>query len=186
MNAKRLQLVQIARRKLGLDEDAYRAILRDYGGVDSARDLDDRGFGFVMDRFRYLGFISDKRKASFSPNDRVGMATAAQIALIRELWADCTEGAGEAALDRWLDRQFRISALRFLAGSKAPKVIGALKGWEARKKAKACHAIEPGDERPRLRDDRRSHAERPGARLPPHAGPDQKTPLENDNGYPHP
>lgn len=137
MNAKRLQLVQVARKVLNLDEETYRTVLRDYGGVDSAKSLDDRSFDRVMDRFRYLGFISDKRKASFSPNDRAGMANAAQIAVIRELWGANTDGAGDQALDHWLEGHFHISALRFLPGSKVSKVIGALKVWEARKKAKA-------------------------------------------------
>lgn len=138
LNGKRLQLVQIARKKLGLDDDAYRAILREYGGADSAKHLDDRGFDAVMDRFRYLGFVSDFRQASFSPNDRAGMATAAQIAMIRDLWSTNTDGGSEAALDKWLDSHFQISALRFLPAGKTRKVIGALKTWEARKKAKAA------------------------------------------------
>ncbi|RQW45316.1 regulatory protein GemA [Novosphingobium sp. LASN5T] len=137
MNAKRLKLVQIARKALGLDDEAYRAILRNYGGVESSADLDDRGFARVMDRFRYLGFVSDKRAAAFSPHDRIGMASAAQISMIRDLWAANTDGAPEAALNRWLDGHFHISALRFLTDVKARKVIGALKTWDARKQAKA-------------------------------------------------
>lgn len=44
MNANRIKLVQVARKALALDEEAYRAILREYGGVDSATALDDRSF----------------------------------------------------------------------------------------------------------------------------------------------
>lgn len=130
--AKRVQLVQVARKALGLDEDAYRAILRDYGGADSATALDDRGFGMVMDRFRYLGFVSDKRKAAFRPNDRIGMASAAQITLIRELWAQLSRDGSEAALNKWISR-FGVSALRFADADRARRIVGALKAWERRK-----------------------------------------------------
>jgi phage gp16-like protein len=130
--AKRVQLVQVARKALGLDEEAYRAILRDYGGVDSATALDDRGFGMVMDRFRYLGFVSDKRKAAFRPNDRIGMASAAQVTLIRELWAKLSRDGSEAALNKWISR-FGVSALRFADADRARRIVGALKAWERRK-----------------------------------------------------
>lgn len=130
--AKRVQLVQIARKALALDEEAYRAILRDYGGVDSATALDDRGFGLVMDRFRYLGFVSDKRKAAFRPNDRIGMASAAQVTLIRELWAQLSRDGSEAALSKWISR-FGVSALRFADADRARRIVGAMKAWETRK-----------------------------------------------------
>lgn len=131
MNAKRLQLVQIARRRLGLDEESYRSILRDYGGADSATALDDRGFAMVMDRFRYLGFVSDKRRASFSFADRAGMASAAQIALIRELWGKLSRDGSEAALNKWIAR-FGVDALRFVDATRARRIVGALRAWEAR------------------------------------------------------
>lgn len=134
---KRVMLVQVARKALGLDEDTYRAILREHGGTDSASTLDYRGFASVMDRFRELGFVSDLHKASFSPNNRIGMATAAQLALIRDLWSANTDGADEAALDHWLEGHFRISSLRFVSDAKAKKVIAALKAWAARKQARA-------------------------------------------------
>lgn len=137
MNTKRIMLVQVARKALALDEEAYRAILRNYGGVESATALDDRSFARVMDRFRHLGFVSDKRAAAFSAHNRHGMATAAQIEMIRELWAANTGSADEGGLNHWLERHFRISALRFLPRAKAHKVIGALRTWEARMKAKA-------------------------------------------------
>lgn len=143
MNANRIKLVQVARKALALDEEAYRAILREYGGVDSATALDDRSFARVMDRFRHLGFVSDKRAAAFSAHNRHGMATAAQIEMIRDLWAANTGSIDDGALNRWLERHFHISALRFLPRAKAHKVIGALRTWAAREKAKAGTAGAP-------------------------------------------
>ncbi len=131
LQPKRVRLIQVARKALGLDEEAYRAILRDHGGVDSATALTNAGFDRVMDRFRYLGFVSDKRKASFSPNDRAGMATAAQIALIRELWAKLSRNASAASLDNWISR-FGVDALRFADVDRAKRILGALRAWEQR------------------------------------------------------
>lgn len=137
MNAKRVQLVQVARRKLGLDEASYRAILRDYGGADSAKALDDRGFSMVMDRFRYLGFVSDQRKMSFSVYDRIGMASTGQVALIRELWSKLSKDGSSAALDKWISR-FGVDALRFVDDRTAIRIIGALRKWDARPTTSRC------------------------------------------------
>ncbi|MEO7468078.1 MAG: regulatory protein GemA [Sphingobium limneticum] len=131
LNPKRVRLVQVARKALGLDEEAYRAILRDHGGAESATALTINGFDRVMDRFRYLGFVSDKRKASFSPNDRMGMATAAQIVLIRDLWAKLSRDGSDAALNKWIGR-FGVDALRFADADCAKRILGALRAWERR------------------------------------------------------
>jgi len=108
----RIKLLHAARRKLGLSEEDYRAILSIFGGHDSAKTLvqDANAFERVLARFWKLGFISDKRQAAFGPNDRIGMAMAGQIALIRELWAEVTNGGSDTALNKWLSR-FGPSAL---------------------------------------------------------------------------
>ncbi|WP_417622179.1 regulatory protein GemA [Parasphingorhabdus sp.] len=128
---KRIQLVQIAKRQLGLSDERYRAALREYAGVESSTKMDDTGFDRLMDHFRSLGFVSDKRQASFSSNDRIGMATAGQVSLIRELWNEVSNGGSEISLNKWISR-FGVSALRFLDDKTAPKVIAGLKGWKAR------------------------------------------------------
>jgi len=128
---KRIQLVQIAKRQLGLSDEQYRAALREYAGVESSTKMDDTGFARLMDYFRSLGFVSDKRQASFSSNDRIGMATAGQVNLIRELWNEVSNGGSEISLNKWISR-FGVSALRFLDDKTAPKVIAGLKGWKAR------------------------------------------------------
>ncbi|MBU0931316.1 MAG: regulatory protein GemA [Alphaproteobacteria bacterium] len=140
-------MIQVARKALCLDDDAYRAILRDHGGADSATKLDDRGFAAVMDRFRFLGFVSDKRKASFSVNDRRGMATAAQITLIRELWEKLSRDGTEAALNRWISR-FGVDALRFADAERARRILGALRAWERRKATDLPNAVENRSDSP--------------------------------------
>lgn len=123
------RLLQVARARLSLSEDQYRAILKDHGDARSARDLDAQGFERVLDQFRRLGFATDRRKAGFG--DRFGMATDAQVRLIRDLWAEVSGGLPEVRLNSWLEH-FGVSALRFTTKDQAAKIIAALRAWKAR------------------------------------------------------
>lgn len=129
---KCISLIHVAKARLGLTDDLYRKILLHYGGVASSRDLDHDGFALVMEAFDLLGFKSDFKRANFGT--RPGMATARQVALIRELWAEYTDGDGtEASLGKWLERTFKVSSLRFVTAPMAPKAITALKRMKVRK-----------------------------------------------------
>ena len=50
-----LARIHIGRKALGLDDDAYRAMLRRTAGVRSAADLDQEGRAAVLDRLRANG-----------------------------------------------------------------------------------------------------------------------------------
>jgi phage gp16-like protein len=127
------QLVQVAKRSLGLADDDYRTILRRAAGVESSTELDDTGFGAVMDLFARLGFQSTSAAANFGRRD--GFATAGHVATIRRLWTAYTAAQGDdASLGKWLESHWRVSALRFLTAEQAPKVIAALKAMERRRK----------------------------------------------------
>jgi len=135
--AKRLQLVQVARKRLALSDEAYRDILKRCAGVGSATQLDGAGFGKVMDEFRRLGFVSFARAKAYDRSDLSGKASAGQINMIKALWLECTGEVNEAALDTFIRNKFKIDALRFADHSHAVKIIGALRGWKASKQAKA-------------------------------------------------
>lgn len=132
----KVALVQVARRALDMAEDDYRQLLHDHGGAGSARDLTERGFGAVMDRFSQLGFVSHRRKTALGP--RLNMATAAQIDLIRVLWRQLADDrsdpdALERGLRTWLTKYHHVADCRFLTFKAAHKVIGALKAWRDRR-----------------------------------------------------
>jgi hypothetical protein len=129
-----MAVLAVARKHLGLSEEDYRAILLRYGGNDSARELDDRGFADVMDRFRVLGFVSTARHQTFG-GERAGMASPGQVALVRKLWREAVDHPTEKALNTFLSRQAQVSALRFLPANKASGVITALKAMAARRSA---------------------------------------------------
>lgn len=135
--AKSLSLIHIAKSRLGMADDDYRAILRRLAGVESAKQLDMYGFDAVMETFRRLGFESTSPRKPFGW-DRPGMATNQQCRLIRALWAEWTDGQGtDASLGTWLDRSFAVSALRFLTAENAVKTITALKAMKRRRKPEA-------------------------------------------------
>lgn len=132
MNRQRIAQIHVAKARLGLTDDAYRTLLRDHGGVESSKDLDDTGFECVMLGFRELGFESDWLKRHFGY--RPGMATPRQVALIRKLWGNFTEGKGdEAQLGKWLYRTFKVSSPRFLTKAIAGKAIAALEDMASRR-----------------------------------------------------
>ena len=69
--------------------------------------------------------------ANYGP--RPGMASYAQLELIRALWFEYSQGrAGEGELNKWLERCFKLTSLRFLDKATAPKVITALKAMKTR------------------------------------------------------
>lgn len=139
MTREQLALVHMAKKylakKFGWGEDMYRAMLLQLGGAKSAKDLSNEGFAQIMEYAANQGFRSDWRERTFG--HRPGMATPRQVDLVRSLWRDYTGADDVKALDRWLDRSFGITALRFATPEVAAKAINGLKAMIRRKTAKA-------------------------------------------------
>lgn len=135
MTSKRqIALIHVAKSRLRLRDDEYRAILRRVAGVDSSKDLDRIGFEAVIGYFEYLGF-EPLGAVGAHYGARPGMATPAQVQLVRDLWREFSGGFEARALDRWLARSFGVGSLRFLDAKKVAKVIAALKAMKARSNA---------------------------------------------------
>lgn len=129
-------MIHVAKRQLGLDDDTYRAILRRAAGVSSSRALDNIGLDAVLAELERLGFTGPAGRQSFG-GFRPGFISNAQAHTIRKLWAGFTEGAGtDRSLDHWLERQFKISSLRFLPAYLSGKVIVALREMNRRRAVK--------------------------------------------------
>lgn len=136
MTPKQTALVHLAAKQLGFDDDIYRTILKVHGGVDSARDLDNRGFERVMAYFTAHGFRSTWTQRTFGK--RPGMASPRQVDLIRDLWTEWSGKSDEASLNAWLERSFHVTALRFLSSAAAGKAISGLKAMISRKRTPAA------------------------------------------------
>lgn len=135
LSRKQTSLIHVAKSQLKLTEEQYRAVLYHMGGTETSKDLDAIGFEKVMQYMAALGFRSDFTKTFYG--HRPGMATPAQLYLIRKLWDEYTEGQGtDTTLGKWLDRTFKVSALRFLPSEQAPKAITGLKKMKVRQKQK--------------------------------------------------
>lgn len=115
-----------------MSEEGFRAALVQIAGVTSAKELKQGGFEAMMGFFEFCGFAPLRAKGpSYGP--RPGMASFAQIELIRTLWQEYTHGkAGEAELTLWLERYWKLSSLRFLSAAIAQKIITALKTMKSR------------------------------------------------------
>jgi len=131
MTPKQIALVHLAAKQLGLDNDLYRTILKVRGGVESAKDLDRDGFERVMAYFTAHGFRSTWTKRTFGK--RPGMASPEQVDIIRRLWEQWSGDTDESAINRWLERSYHISSLRFLTPSSASKAINGLKAMVRRR-----------------------------------------------------
>ena len=132
ITSRQLQLIHVAKRKLALSDETYRSVLAEIGGVTSSTDLDRSGFDAVMGFFEYMGFAPATSKGA-NYGQRPGMASFAQIELVRTLWLEWTRYEGtEDSLNTWLERYWHVSSLRFLKAETAPKVIGALRTMKSR------------------------------------------------------
>lgn len=129
---KQIALVHVAKRQLALSEEIYRSVLINKGGVESAADLDNRGFNEVMAYFTACGFRSTWTARTFGRRPR--MTTPRQVDLIRDLWRDWSEEAGDVELNKWIERSYHVSALRFLDAATGAKAIAGLKAMVRRKR----------------------------------------------------
>ncbi|MDR2053808.1 MAG: regulatory protein GemA [Treponema sp.] len=132
----RLAIIHVAKKQLGLDEDAYRAILSG-AGVDSARDIRTAAqFNSVMTAFARLGFKSSgaavkHRETAAGTNP--AFISKRQEYYIRGLWALASRVKDEKSLRRMVRRIGKTDDIRFLSRRAASAVILALRDicWKA-------------------------------------------------------
>ena len=126
-------ILHVAKSKLKWDDETYRLVLVRIAGVETSKDLDQAGFEAVMGFAEYCGF-KPLEKGAPRYGDRPGMATYAQLELIRELWRELHdhETCDDVSLTGWLLKYHKVSSMRFLTLEVARKCIVALKAWKAR------------------------------------------------------
>ena len=130
---KKIALLHLASKQLGFDDETYHAVLFRYGRAAlTASDLDQEGFEGVMAYFTACGFRSDWTKRTFG--NRPGMASPRQIDAIRAMWREWSGSADDAALNKWIERSFHVTALRFLTSETAGKAINGLRAMCRRSK----------------------------------------------------
>ncbi len=141
MNNKQLAVIHVAKKQLGLDDEAYRASLLAHGGVDSARELDREGFQSVMKHFEASGFKSKTTgKPQWTPPRMgPGMASDGQVKKIIALWYTMPDyyrkGNEMKALNAFLSKTCGVSRLEWLTPKKAHNAIEAIKDIAKRRAA---------------------------------------------------
>lgn len=124
-----LARIHIGRKTLGLDEDAYRDLLRDTAGVESAADLDQRGRSRVLDRLRADGAFGRRSPAT-------GPERAPLIRKIHALLGDRPVAYAEAILRRQMG-EAAPDRLEWARPEDLRKVVAALNYDRMRKASRA-------------------------------------------------
>jgi len=135
-NRKWLAIIHLAKKQLGLDDEAYRAVLSG-AGVSSAKDIEtDLQFSTVMGAFMRLGFLpsghgTNKRRGAVSGNPM--MISPKQEYYIKGLWALASRVKDEKSLRRMVKRVGKVDDVSFLSRHAATALILALRDicWKA-------------------------------------------------------
>lgn len=133
-----IKLIHTARRQLGLDDDAYRAILLGAAGIESSKEIaSESQFNEIMQAFKNIGFKYQKKQEIILPN----RASKAQIAYIKRLWDLGSRSKTESGLRQFLRRIGHVDDVNFLTKQQASAVILALEDI-LRKSSKASKEAE--------------------------------------------
>lgn len=131
--------VQIARKELGIEESAYRAMLERLTGRTSAKDLDQHQLGLVLDELKAKGWRPKVARPAAPAADRAP-SDHPQARKARALWLSLhslgvVRDPSEAALESFARRQLKVEALQWADKGRVYKLIEALKaiaeraGW---------------------------------------------------------
>lgn len=131
-----LARVHQLRARLGMDEETYRDALYAMAHKRSAADMTDAQLMEALSRWAHQ--LPEGERAAFTSQPRPGRGLGEPFQRhIRALWIDLWHlgelaDGGDAALDAFVARQAKVTALRFLRAEAAPAVAEALKDWLAR------------------------------------------------------
>jgi hypothetical protein len=134
----RIAIIHVAKKQLGLDEEAYRAILS-AAGLSSAKEIaNDRQFAIVMESFAALGFQARTGKGGVknkttAPGTNRFYISKRQEYYIRGLWALASRAKDGKSLRAMIKRIGRVEDISFLPRKNAQAVILALRDicWKA-------------------------------------------------------
>lgn len=140
-----LAKIHVAKKQLAMDDDAYRAMLRSVGGVDSAKDLTSAAADRVLRHLERSGFKPVRKSNARGVAEGRPLAGDPQSTKIRALWlelhrAGVVRNPTEAALAAYVKRQTGVEALQWLSSAQASQLIEALKRWLARNTPQGANA----------------------------------------------
>lgn len=130
-----ISVVHVAKKKLALDDDAYRGVLSSVGISSSGEITTAEQFNTIMRGFVALGFRYEekKKKLPVTNEQRGDLCTERQRYYIKGLWELASRARDEQSLRRIIKRIGGVDDIRFLTKKKASAVILALRSiaWKA-------------------------------------------------------
>lgn len=118
---RELAKIHIAAKDLGLDDDAYRAMLWTIARVRTAKDLDADGRARVLDHLKACGF---KARRAGAPHNLAGEERGPQLHKIEALLA--AAGRPWEYADGMAQRMFRVDRITFCNPAQLQSIIAAL------------------------------------------------------------
>lgn len=128
-----IQLIHVARRELGIQDEDYRAMLANMPqleGATSSANLSVPKLRLVLETLKAKGFkVVPKAKKQGQK-----LADDAQSRLIRHLWLSLADAGkvrdrSETALNKFVEHRTGVAQLAWLSTTQASQVIEALKQW---------------------------------------------------------
>lgn len=126
-----LAMIHMAKAKLGLDDDTYRAMLESLTGKTSAADLDFAGRKKVIDHLKASGF-----KPTSKPGVRTMRPAKDKQDLIAKIRAQLIAAGNkpDSYADGMAKRMFKVDRYEWCAAEQLHKIVQAL-AVDARRKA---------------------------------------------------
>jgi phage gp16-like protein len=143
ISPRQIKIIHTLKSILVMDEESYRAMLREFAGVASSKSLSWRQADeLIADMQGKAGNVSpenaEKRTRHGKLADRPGMATPPQLRKIEAMWSEVTRAEDPESqakgLRSFLERIAKVSSLRFLDMDGAKKMITALGAMIERRK----------------------------------------------------
>ena len=134
---REIQLIHVARQKIGMDDETYRNLLMDRFGTDSSKNLDWKQREQLLKHFKTLGFKVKSKKAGQKDVVSRPLADDPESKKIRFLWLllhelGAVKNPSEAALAAYVKRIAKVDALQWINGDQATTMIETLKKWAMR------------------------------------------------------
>jgi len=117
-----LAKIHLAKKALGLDDDAYRDVLKNVCSVDSSATLDSKGRFKLLKHFESLGWTNTRPKYGNKPN--AGKGKEALMSKVEALLADSRLPWSYA--DAMAKRMFKVEKVAWLDAVQLRKLVAAL------------------------------------------------------------
>ncbi|EPD3104502.1 gp16 family protein [Salmonella enterica] len=129
---KIIQLIHIAKSKLGIDTDTYRQLLLTITGKTSTSDMNPGQLNKILAAMKTKGF---RVQPSSKARTTRPLADYPQAKKLRALWLEMyaqgiVRDSSEEALRRWVKRETGVDGLQWLESDKASMAIERLKKWQ--------------------------------------------------------